>query len=463
MQVKLLDSINASASVKISALQLKSEVEKLAKNASKTLKMDGFRPGKVPVSAVISRYGKELEKDAQQNLLKAAVNEALKELKRQNTELVAEPYFENFKKENGEISTNLLLSFRPIVNLDGYEALIPKFTAPKAEKKEIEAKKQEILKSLAKTNPIKSKRGLKMGDFAKFDFEGFLDGVAFDGGKAENFTLEIGSKQFIPGFEEGMVGMKEGENKDIKVKFPKDYNAPNLAGKEAIFKIKLHEIRELEIPSINDEILKQILPNEKEISEKILDEKLSAQIAQEKLNKLINDDLREKFSEALIKKYKFDLPKGVVEQETDIQFRNAWSGFSQEELDEIRGDSKKYQAKRDTFRADAEKSVQFTFIVDELAKIRKIQATDQEVIQAVYFEAYRYNTDPRQLLENYKNQGILPAIKMSIVEQKLFADIFTPNSSENSDAKSENSSNLKAKKADKNSASKSEKSKKGDK
>lgn len=444
MQVKKIDSINFSANVKISATMLKSEVEKLAKNASKTLKMDGFRPGKVPVNAVISRYGKELEKDAQQNLLKEAVDEALKELKKPKNELVAEPYFENFKRENGEIETDMLLSFRPSVNLEGYEALIPKFDTPKVSKKELDEKKQEILKSLATTEALKSKRALKMGDFAKFDFEGFVDGVAFDGGKAENFTLEIGSKQFIPGFEEGMVGLKEGEEKDIKVKFPKEYNAVHLAGKDAVFKVKLHEIRELKIPAMSEAILKQILPNEKEPSEKILDERLMAQIEQEKLNKLINEDLREKFSEALIKKYKFDLPRGVVEQETDIQFRNAWNSFTQKELDEIRGDSKKYQAKRDKFKPDAAKSVQFTFIVDELAKIRKIQVSDQEVIQAVYFEAYRYNTDPRKLLENYKNQGILPAIKMSIVEQKLFADIFTPKNA----PKSENSAEKKASKKD---------------
>lgn len=448
VKAKFEDKVNAVASVNIPRQKIDDEIKALAQKASKSIKMDGFRPGKVPASAVMKRYEKELSKDAEQNLLKNAVDEALKELKKDGKELVAEPYFEKFERKDGGIETQLVLSFKPQVDLKGYEALIPKFSAPKAEKKELDEKKKELLKSLATTEPIKSKRALKKGDFAKFDFEGFVDGVAFEGGKAENFTLEIGSGRFIPGFEDAMVGMKEGENKDIKVTFPKDYGAANLAGKEAVFKIKLHEIKELKIPELNAEILKQILPNEKAPSEKLLDERLSEQIENEKLFKLINEDLKEKFGEALLKKFDFDLPRGVVEQEIDVQFRNAWSGFSQKELDEIRGDSDKYQKKRESFRSEAQKSVKFTFVVDELARLRGVSVSDNEVVQAVYFEAYRYNQDPKALLESYQQQGILPAIKMSLIESKLFNDIFAPKKDENSapkaksaSEKSENSSN----------------------
>ena len=447
VKAKFEDKVNAVASVNIPRQKIDDEIKALAQKASKSIKMDGFRPGKVPASAVMKRYEKELSKDAEQNLLKNAVDEALKELKKDGKELVAEPYFEKFERKDSGIETQLVLSFKPQVDLKGYEALIPKFSAPKAEKKELDEKKKELLKSLATTEPIKSKRALKKGDFAKFDFEGFVDGVAFEGGKAENFTLEIGSGRFIPGFEDAMVGMKEGENKDIKVTFPKDYGAANLAGKEAVFKIKLHEIKELKIPELNAEILKQILPNEKAPSEKLLDEKISEQIENEKLFKLINEDLKEKFGEALLKKFDFDLPRGVVEQEIDVQFRNAWSGFSQKELDEIRGDSDKYQKKRESFRSEAQKSVKFTFVVDELARLRGVSVSDNEVVQAVYFEAYRYNQDPKALLESYQQQGILPAIKMSLIESKLFNDIFAPKKDENSapkaksaSAKSENSS-----------------------
>ena len=440
VKAKFEDKVNAVASVNIPRQKIDDEIKALAQKASKSIKMDGFRPGKVPASAVMKRYEKELSKDAEQNLLKNAVDEALKELKKDGKELVAEPYFEKFERKDSGIETQLVLSFKPQVDLKGYEALIPKFSAPKAEKKELDEKKKELLKSLATTEPIKSKRALKKGDFAKFDFEGFVDGVAFEGGKAENFTLEIGSGRFIPGFEDAMVGMKEGENKDIKVTFPKDYGSANLAGKEAVFKIKLHEIKELKIPELSAEILKQILPNEKAPSEKLLDERLSEQIENEKLFKLINEDLKEKFGEALLNKFDFDLPRGVVEQEIDVQFRNAWSGFSQKELDEIRGDSDKYQKKRESFRSEAQKSVKFTFVVDELARLRGVSVSDNEVVQAVYFEAYRYNQDPKALLESYQQQGILPAIKMSLIESKLFNDIFAPKKDENSAPKAKSAS-----------------------
>ncbi|ARE79953.1 trigger factor [Campylobacter helveticus] len=426
VKAKQLDSVNATASVKIPSAAIKNEVENLAKKASKTIKMDGFRPGKVPVSAVLKRYEKELISDAEQNLFKNAVDNALKELKKEIKELVGEPYFEKFDRENGEIIAELILSFKPELKLEGYEKCIPEFSTPKVSKKEIDEKKNELLKRYATTEAIKTKRALKEGDYAKFDFEGFVDGKAFDGGKAENYVLEIGSKQFIPGFEEAMVGMKSGEEKDISVTFPKEYGAPNLAGKDAIFKIKLHEIQELKIPELNEELLKKLLPNEEKASEELLEEKLKEQIKNEKLFKLINEELKAKFADALIETFDFDLPKGVLEQEIDMQFRRAFAGFGEEEKKEIQSDKDKYQAKRDSFKDEAKKSVKLTFIVDELAKLRKIEVSDQELVQAVYFEAYRYGFNPKEHLDNYKKQGALPAVKMALIEDKLFNDIFMP-------------------------------------
>ncbi|ELM7301581.1 trigger factor [Campylobacter upsaliensis] len=426
VKAKQLDSVNAAASVKIPSGSINTEVENLAKKASKTIKMDGFRPGKVPVSAVLKRYEKELRNDAEQNLFKNAVDSALKELKKDLKELVGEPYFEKFERENDAIIAELVLSFKPELKLDGYEKCIPEFSTPKVSKKEIDEKKNELLKRYATTEAIKTKRALKEGDYAKFDFEGFIDGKAFDGGKAENYVLEIGSKQFIPGFEEAMIGMKSGEEKDISVTFPKEYGAANLAGKDAIFKIKLHEIQELKLPELNEELLKKLLPNEEKASEELLDEKLKEQIKNEKLFKLINEELKAKFADSLIESFEFDLPKGILEQEVDMQFRQAFGSFSEEEKKEIQNDKDKYEAKRNSFKDEAKKSVKLTFIIDELAKLRKIEVSDQELVQAVYFEAYRYGFNPKEHLENYKKQGALPAVKMALIEDKLFNDIFMP-------------------------------------
>lgn len=425
IKAKALDTVNTQVTVDISSSDIKQEVEKLALKAAKTMKMDGFRVGKVPVSAVIKRYEKELKQDAEQALIKDSITKALKDSKKEAKDLVGEPYFEKVERKDEGLQGELILSFKPELKLDGYEELIPSYQTPRVTKKEIDEKKESLLKNFAKTESIKEDRELKEKDFAKFDFEGFVDDKAFDGGKAENYTLEIGSKQFIPGFEDGMLGMKKGEQRDIKVKFPDDYASANLAGKDAVFKIKLHDIMELKFPNLDDDLLKKILPNEKEPSEEMLDNKLKEQIKNEKLYKLINDELKMKLADSLLEKYDFDIPKGILEQEIDVQFRNAISTYTKEELESFKTDESKYKEKRDSFRNEAVKSVKLTFIIDELARLRNISVNDQEVIQAVYFEAYRYGSDPQKLLESYKQQGILPVVKMSLLEEKLFNDIFS--------------------------------------
>lgn len=426
VKAKQLDKVNANINVKIDAQSLENEVQKLAQKTAKTIKMDGFRPGKVPASAVVRRYGEQLKADAQQELFKQAINIGLKELQKDSKDIVGEPYFEKFDNKDKIVEAELMISFKPEIKLEGYEELIPKQSTPKITKKEIESKKEEFLKNFSTQEAIKEKRGLKEGDFAKFDFEGFVDGKAFEGGKAENFTLEIGSKQFIPGFEEAMIGIKATEEKDIKVTFPKDYGVESLAGKEAVFKIKLHEILKSVPAKLDEELLKKVLPNEEEASEEKLDERLKNQLEQEKLYELINEELKPALAEALVKKYSFDLPKGVVEQEIDLQLRNSLSSLSQDELKALQEDKDKLKAKREEFREEAQKSVKLTFIINELALLRKIGVSDQEVMQAVYFEAYRNGIDPRVLLQNYQQQGILPAVKMALVEEKLFNDIFMP-------------------------------------
>lgn len=434
IKAKALDTVNTQVTVDISSSDIKQEVEKLALKAAKTMKMDGFRVGKVPVSAVIKRYEKELKQDAEQALIKESITKALKDSKKEAKDLVGEPYFEKVERKDDGLQGDLILSFKPELKLDGYEELIPSYQTPRVTKKEIDEKKENLLKNFAKTESIKEDRELKEKDFAKFDFEGFVDDKAFDGGKAENYTLEIGSKQFIPGFEDGMLGMKKGEQRDIKVKFPDDYASANLAGKDAVFKIKLHDIMELKLPNLDDDLLKKILPNEKEPSEEMLDNRLKEQIKNEKLYKLINDELKVKLADALLEKYDFDIPKGILEQEIDVQFRNAISTYTKEELESFKTDESKYKEKRESFRKEAVKSVKLTFIIDELARLRNIFVNDQEVIQAVYFEAYRYGSDPQKLLESYKQQGILPVVKMSLLEEKLFNDIFSSKEKESKKA-----------------------------
>ena len=438
IKTKALDSVNTLASTIISADAIKSSVEKLAKKAAKTMKVDGFRQGHVPVAIVLKRYEKELTNDAEQDVLRDVVDEAIKQAGKKNDDLIGEPIVSKFDRKDGKIDVELTVSFKPSVDVSGYESLIPEFSNPRVLKKDIDEKKTELLKMIAPLEKVESKRGLKVGDFAKFDFEGFVDGVAFDGGKAENYVLEIGSNQFIPGFEDGMVGIKAGGEKDIEVKFPENYGAAHLAGKDAVFKVKLHEIQERKIPEkLDEEMLKTLLPNEEKPTEELLDERIKEQIRQEKIYKLINDELKPKFAEAAVEKFKFDVPKNIVEQEIDMQFRNAWSSFTPDDMKKFREDKDALSKKRDEFRKDAENSVRLTFIIDELARVRGVKVSDQEVVQAIYFEAYRSGQDPKAHLEMYRNQGMLPAIKMSMIEEKLFSELFNKEKDEKKASKKE--------------------------
>ncbi|MCR4941753.1 MAG: trigger factor [Campylobacter sp.] len=424
--LKKIDSVNSEVSTKIDAKQIKASVDKLALQAAKTMKIDGFRKGKVPPAVVKQRAGEQLQQDAQQEIFREVLKQALSELGKAETELIGEPIVEKFdKKDNGDIDMSMVISFKPLIDLKGYESLIPEFATPRVLKKEIDEKKSELLKTVAPLEAIKEKRALAKGDFAKFDFEGFIDGKAFDGGKASDFVLEIGSGQFIPGFEDAMIGLKAGEEKDIDVTFPQSYGAKNLAGKPAVFKIKLHEIQAKKIPTkLDEEILKTLMPNEEKPTEEAFEERIKNQIRDEKMYALINNELKPKLAESLVEKYAFDVPKNIVEQEMNMQFQNAWQEFKPEEMEKYRKDKDALSKKREEFRKDAQNSVRLTFIIDELAKLRNIKVDDQEVYQMIYFEAYRRGSDPKALIDMYRQQGMLPALKMSLVEEKLFAEMF---------------------------------------
>lgn len=421
---KLVNSANALVEAKLDAQSIEEKTKELASKAAKNVKMDGFRQGKVPLNIVMKRYGKELAEDSKQELFKVAIDKSLKELDKKPEDILGEPIFSKFDEKDGGIDVEMEISFRPEVSIEGYEELIPEYSTPRVTKKEIEEKINEFLTMIAPLEKVE-KDSLEKGDFAKFDFEGFLDGSPFDGGKADNQILEIGSNQFIPGFEDGMIGMKVGEEKDVKVTFPKEYGAEHLAGKDAIFKVKLHEIQGKKVKDkLDEEDLKQFMPNETEQTQEKFEERIKTQIREDKFQKLLAEELKPKFADAIVEKINFDLPKTIVEQEIDLQFRNSWNTFSQDDMKKFREDKDALTKKRDEFRKDAEKSVKLTFIVDALAKDRKIEVADQEVIQAIYFEAYRSGIDPKEHLEAYKNQGVLPAVKMALIEEKLFNNLF---------------------------------------
>ncbi len=420
--VKKLDDANVLVSGSIENSVIEANVNKLAIEAGKQMKVDGFRKGKVPPHVVKKLHGDKLAQDAESDALKSLMDDGIKEAGLNAAEIIGEPVFKKYDKKDDNIEVELEVSTRPDVKLEGYEKAIPAFDKPEASEKEIEEKLTEFAGQNAPFEKIKRKRMVKDGDTTLIDFEGFVDGVAFDGGKAEKFTLTIGSGQFIPGFEEQIIGMKYDEEKTVTVTFPAEYQADELAGKEAEFKVLLHEIQEKAVAEINDELAQKLLQNE-EATVDTLREQVKEQVLNEKISKIYNAELKPKLIEALVAHFNFALPNNIVAQEIDAKINAKAREMSEDELNKFKDNPEKIEALRDEVKEDAENSVKATFIVDALAKKEEVNVDDQEVSQAIYYEAMMSGQDPQEVIKYYQENNLLPAVKMGMIEDKLFGKL----------------------------------------
>ena len=418
-----IDNANAEISGTISQEEISANVDKIAKQLSKTANVAGFRKGKVPVSAVKKQYGEKLVQDAESEALRTLLDDALKEMNIDNSKLIGEPQITKFDKGDDKIEVEITVAMRPDIDTEGYADMVMEFEKPSISDEDVDARIKELADSQAEYVDIDEDRALVDGDTAKIDFEGFVDGEAFDGGKAEGFSLKIGSGQFIPGFEEQLIGMKKGEEKTISVTFPEEYNSDKLAGKAADFKVKLHAIQKKADVEINDELAKKMIPGEDNVDVAMLREQVKTQLENEALAKLYNDELKPKLLEVFVEKFDFALPKFVVEQEMDMALNKHAQTLEEEELNALKDDAKKVQELRETFREDAARSVKATFIIDALAQNEGIKIGEQEVMQTIYFEAMQTGQDPEAAYKHYKESGYLPAVQMAMVEDKVLSKL----------------------------------------
>jgi len=294
--VNKIDEANAVVDANLPKELIDSKLDAIAQNAAKTMDVQGFRKGKVPVAVVKQRYGAKMAQDAEGEALREVFTVALNELEISNDRLVGEPAVTKFdKKEDGSIDVEIKISARPVVDLGDYKSLLPEVTTPTVSEEEVDARLTEMAGQNSPLVKLKRKRMARKGDHAVIDFEGFKDGVAFDGGKADGHTLELGSNSFIPGFEDQVIGMKYEEQKDITVTFPEEYQSADLAGAEVVFKVTLHELQEKGEPVIDDAFAKQVLQGEEDANVDMLKEKVTEQLKAEKTNKYYQDELKPEY------------------------------------------------------------------------------------------------------------------------------------------------------------------------
>jgi len=418
--VNKVDDANIIVSGTIENSVVEAHVNTMAIQAGKEMKVDGFRKGKVPAHVVKKLHGEKLAQDAEGEALRELIDAGVKEAGINGADILGQPSFKKYEKKDSGIEVEVEVSTRPVFELEGYMDILPSFEKPKADQKEIDEKLKEIASGNAPYEKIKRKRMVKDGDMTLIDFEGSVDGKVFDGGTAEKFSLKIGSGSFIPGFEEQIIGMKYEEQKDVVVTFPEEYQSKDLAGKEATFKVTLHEIQEQGEVEINDELAKKLLQGEENATVEMLTDRVKSQIESAAVSKLYNEDLKPKIVAALVEKFNFALPNNIVAQEIDAKVNAKAQGMSEDELNTFKDAPEKVDALRDEVKEEAEASVKATFIVDALAKKEEISVEDQEVSQAIYYEAMMSGQDPQEVIKYYQENNLLPAVKMGMIEDKLF-------------------------------------------
>jgi trigger factor len=423
INVNKINGANAEINAAITRNTIDANVDKIAAQLSKTANIPGFRKGKVPLSAVKKQYGDRLVQDAEAEALRELLDKGLKMMEIANDALIGEPQITKFDKKEELIDVMVKIAMRPEIELGDYAAMVDAFEKPAVSDEEVTKRIEELGQAQAPFVEVEEDRALVEGDTALIDFEGFVDGEAFEGGKAEGFSLNLGSGQFIPGFEDQVIGMKKEEEKMIDVTFPENYGSDKLAGKPAQFKVKVNAIQTKGEIVLDDELAKKMLPGEEDATLDLLKEKVKQQIENETLSKLYNDELKPKLLEKFVESFTFDLPDFVVEQEMDMALNKKAREMSEEELNELRDNEEKVKEMRETFRDDAARSVKATFIIDALAKAESIEVPEQEVMQTIYFEAMQMGQDPAQAYEHYKNAGYIPAIQMAMVEDKVLSKL----------------------------------------
>ena len=381
----------------IEAEKFEEAMKKVYAKTAKYFNIPGFRKGKAPMQLVERQYGAAIfYEDAFNELVPDIYDEAIKENK---IEAVSRPNIDIVQMEKGkELIFTATVETKPEVELGKYKGIEIKKIEYNTTDKDIEHELGHMAERNSRLVSIED-RPVEKGDITTIDFVGSIDGVEFEGGKAENHELEIGSNTFIPGFEDQIIGMKIDEEKDIKVKFPEDYFSKDLAGKDAVFKVTLHEIKKKELPKIDDEFAK-------DVSEFDTLEELKNSI-KEKLDTENTEKAKYETEKEAIKvvcdNTKLDIPNGMIELEIDnmvkdMENRLSYQGLNLNQYLQIMGKTEKEI--RDSYKEQAERNIKSRLVLEAIVKAEKIEVTPEEVDDKIKEMAKQYGRKEDELLAN---------------------------------------------------------------
>lgn len=382
-------------------------LENAYQKANKKVKIDGFRQGKAPKNVFLKKYGIEsLYMDAADEAAEIAYQQMLKDNKDDLDKLVARPDMNLLSVDEKKITFKIILTLRPEVKLGKYKDLGVKKEKVEATKKEIkeaiDAMRQRYAEDVLKEGKIAE------GDIAIIDYEGFVGDKAFEGGKGENYPLTIGSGTFIPGFEEQLIGLKSGDKKDVKVTFPEDYHAEELKGKEATFKVTVHEVKEVKVPEIDKEFFEDLGMegvNTKEELEKEVKETILARKEMEADNKYL-DDLLDKAAENV----KVEIPDAMVEEELHRMIHQyedhlKMQGITLEQFYQFTNSDE--TALKAQMHDEAIKRITYRLMLEEIADKEKIEISEKEAKEEAKKLAEKYQMEEDEFLKTFGGLDIV--------------------------------------------------------
>lgn len=382
--------------------------EKLNKKAN----IDGFRPGKAPRDIFEKKYGK------QEIVLEAADEATNKEYKRLLGENkitpIIEPKVELIKCDSDTLEVKFTFITDPEVTLGEYTNLKVKKEKAKVTREEVDNSIKELLNEYAEV--VVKEGNVESGDIAIIDFAGYKDGVAFEGGTSENYSLTIGSNTFIPGFEDAVIGMAKGEEKDIELTFPEDYMQEDLKGQKVIFKVKVNEIKARKIPELNKEFFEDL--NMEGITDK---ESLEKDIKEE-LTHRKEHELEHAYEDACLDKaannMKIEILPELIDDEAHHMYHEFMDRMKRQGISEelyLKYTNSTEEDLIEKMKDEAKKRIQYRYLLREIIKKENIKITDKEAKEKIKEIAKQYNVTEEEIL---KEVGTLEAMKMDLVFQK---------------------------------------------
>ena len=383
--------------IKVEGKEWKDCLDKAIKEASKKVKVDGFRKGKAPKDIIIKSYGQgNIWLDAADLCIQDAYAKMLDENK--DLEIVARPDGSISAVTDDYVEFTFTLTLKPEVKLGKYKGLKVKKDEVKVTDKEVEDSLETMRKRFAE---VVTKDGkVENGDTVIIDFEGFKDDVPFEGGKGENYSLTIGSNTFIPGFEEQLIGMKKDEEKDVIVTFPEDYHEESLKGQPAIFKVKVHEIKETKLPELDDNFFEDLamddVKDEKSLK-KVLKENIMARKEREADNKYLDQLLDE-----CIKNMEVDIPHIMIHEELDRMLSQyeenlKMQGLTLEMFYKFTNSDE--EALKEQMHEEAEKRVAIRLLLEKIIEVEKIEVTKEEAEEELNKLLEQYQMEKDELLK----------------------------------------------------------------